>query len=1078
MMNALEAIIRRPRSVLTIMLVMLAAGIFTYITIPKEADPDIDVPFFYVSIVQEGISPEDAQRLLIKPMETHLRGMDGLKEFTGVASQGHAGIILEFNIDIDHAEAASDVREKVDQGKADLPQNAEEPVVNEINFSLFPTLVVALSGNVPERTLYTHARKLKDQIEAIPSVLQANLRGHREELLEVIIDPTKLESYNISQKDLFTAVSNNNRLVAAGSLDTGRGRFNVKVPGLFEAAKDVYSLPLKVSGDAVVTLADVARIRRTFKDATSFSRFNGKPAIAIEVIKRIGTNIVETNSTVRAVVADASCNWPETIEVDTALDQSKFIFEVLGSLQSSIMTAIALVMIVVVAALGMRSALMVGISIPTSLMIGFLLMGLMGMTINMMLMFGMVLTVGILVDGAIVIVEYADRKMAEGLERAEAYILAAKRMFWPVVSSTATTLAAFLPLLLWPGVPGEFMSYLPITVIIVLSSSLVTAMVFLPVIGSLFGKTAAENHEAALASQLAGSSEVDYDRITGVSGFYVRMLRSFIRKPLSVLTASLLIMAGIFFSFGKFNNGVEFFVDTEAEQAIVLISARGNLSAKEELELVREVERRVMQVKGLKAVFTTTGGGGSSPSAGRGASLDTPADQIGQITLELADFNKRRKGKVILAELRERVADLAGIRIEVNKRDDGPASGKDVRLEISSDDQVQLEKTVGIIRRHLDTQITGLRDVEDSRPLPGIEWVLKVDRKEAGRYGANVVSVGAVIQLVTNGILLGQYRPDDSEDEVDIRIRLPHDNRTINQLDQLRIQTKNGLVPLSNFVTREARPRVDSITRTNGRYSMMVKANTVDGVLADTKVKEIDRWMKAQDWPDSIHFRFRGADAEQKESGEFLGKAMVAALFIMFIILVTQFNSFYQALLTLSTIVLSIGGVLIGMMLTGQSFSIIMTGTGVIALAGIVVNNSIVLIDTYNRLRSFGIGVIDAVLRSSVQRLRPIMLTTVTTICGLLPMALQINMNFIDRTVQVGSITAIWWVQLSTAIIFGLGFATLLTLVLTPAMLALPAVYAEKWKHWRPERATGKTRPKTGKRKQKLKPALLPEAAE
>ncbi|MDH3581501.1 MAG: efflux RND transporter permease subunit, partial [Hyphomicrobiales bacterium] len=517
MMSALEAIIRRPRTVLTIMVVMVLAGIFTYITIPKEADPDIDIPFFYVEVIQEGISPEDSERLLIKPMETHLRGLDGLKEITGVASQGHAGVIVEFNVDIDHDEASADLREKVDQAKADLPQDAEEPVVNEINFGLFPVLVVTLSGDVPERTLYNHARKLKDLIEAIPSVLEANLSGHREELLEVIIDPTRLESYNISQRELFDAVSSNNRLVAAGSLDTGLGRFNVKVPGLFETAKDVYALPLKVSGDAVVTLSDVARIRRTFKDPTSYSRYNDKPTIAIEVIKRIGANVVETNRGVRATVAAANKSWPKAIEIDFALDQSKFIFEVLGSLQSAIMTAIALVMIIVVAALGMRSAFLVGLAIPTSFMIGFLFMGLVGMTVNMMLMFGMVLTVGILVDGAIVIVEYADRKMAEGLARRDAYILAAKRMFWPVVSSTATTLAAFLPLLLWPGVPGEFMAYLPITVIFVLCASLVTAMIFLPVLGSLFGKTEAETHESEIARQLAGSSKVDYARITGLS---------------------------------------------------------------------------------------------------------------------------------------------------------------------------------------------------------------------------------------------------------------------------------------------------------------------------------------------------------------------------------------------------------------------------------------------------------------------------------------------------------------------------------------------------------------------------------
>lgn len=1051
-MGTLESILSRPRSILTMMVVMVVAGIVTYLTIPKEADPDIDVPIFYVSIVHNGISPEDAQRLLVKPMETELRGLDGLKNLTAIASEGHAGIIAEFNIDVDHSEAAADVREKVDQAKAKLPSDAEEPVVNEINMSLFPVMVVTLSGDVPERTLYTHARKLKDEIESISSVLEARLTGHREELLEIVIDPAKLESYNVPLNTLVNAVTKNNKLIAAGQLDTGKGRFSVKVPGLLETARDVLSLPLITTSDAVVTLGDVATIKRTFKDATSYSRFNGKPALAIQVIKRIGTNIVKNNKQVRAVVAKATRDWPSAIRIDFALDQSKFIFEVLGSLQSSIMTAIALVMIVVVAALGLRSALLVGFAIPASFMIGFLIIGLAGMTVNMMLMFGMVLTVGILVDGAIVIVEYADRKMAEGMKRRDAYFRAAKRMFWPIVSSTATTLAAFLPLLLWPGVPGEFMSYLPITVIVVLSASLITAMIFLPVLGSLIGRSAALPGDVAAARRLAGSAHTNYDEITGMSGVYVRLLRVLIAHPAKVLVTTFALIFMIFSTFAKHNNGVEFFVDTEPEQAIIFVSARGNLAANEQLRLVKEVESEILKVKGLKAVFVTTGASSGGPDLGTGVS-DAPADQIGQITVELADYNSRRKGKEILAEMRRRTAAIPGIRVEVRKREDGPPTGKAVRLEVQGDDRAVVERVTKRIRTHFDKEVKGLRDVEDSRPLPGIEWVVKVDRKEAGRYGADIVQVGSIIQLVTNGVLIDKYRPSDADDEVDIRVRLPRDSRSFDQLDQLRIMTTSGMVPISNFVTRKARPRVNTIQRKDGRFIMTVKANTVAGVLADQKVKEIDKWLKAQTWPEGIAFRFRGADEEQKESGAFLGKALLAALFIMFLILVTQFNSFYQSLITLSTIVLSIAGVLVGMLATGQTFSIIMTGTGVVALAGIVVNNSIVLIDTYNHFRADGVNAIDAALKTSAQRLRPVLLTTVTTMLGLLPMAMQVNMDFIERTVQVGSITSIWWVQLSTSIIFGLGFSTLLTLVLTPTLLAMPEHYRQRWTAWKQRRA-------------------------
>ncbi|MGH1351959.1 MAG: efflux RND transporter permease subunit [Methyloligellaceae bacterium] len=1070
-MKWLETVISLPRTVLTVMIVMVVAGVISYISLPKEADPDIDLPVFYVSIPFPGISPEDAERLITRPMESELRGLEGLKDITAIASEGHVGIILEFKDDVDHDKASQDVREKVDQAKAELPSEAEEPVVNELNFSLVPVLVVVLSGDVPERTLYQHARKLQDEIKAVRTVLSADLVGHREELLEIIIDQSKLEAYNISQADLINSVSRNNQLIAAGSLDRGRGRFNVKVPGLFQTAEDVYSLPIKVSGDSVVTLRDVTEIRRKFKDRVGYSRINGKPALSIQVVKRIGENIVVTNERVKQVVNQYTADWPDSIKVDFVLDRSTTIFEILGSLQSAIMTAIALVMIVAVAALGTRSALFVGLAIPTSFMIGFLLIGLLGMTVNMMLMFGMVLTVGILVDGAIVIVEYADRKMAEGLHRKQAYILAAQRMFWPVVSSTATTLAAFLPMLLWPGTPGQFMSYLPITVIIVLSASLITAMIFLPVVGSLLGKTAASDEALDTARKLSGSSHVDYKDIKGFSGIYIRTLQKVIRHPAKVVAAALILVVCVFQLFGKYNNGVEFFVDTEPEQAFVFVSARGNLSASEKLEFVKKVEGLVLGVEGIKSVITNVGSSGGNPAL-NGAGQDTPVDEIGRLTLEFIDYQKRKPGKVILEEIRKKASDLPGIMIEVRKVENGPQTGKDIRLEISSG-SFETSKTIARqVRKYMETQMSSLRDIEDTTPLPGIEWVLNVDRKEAGRYGTDILTVGTMFQLVTNGILIGKYRPDDSDDEVDIRLRLPQDQRGIDQLSQLRLQTPNGMVPVTNFVSREAKPQVGNITRTNGRYTMMVKANVIETQAdagkqpenapagkagneqkSETKVYKNDRngkieqisdWIEEQksNWPKGISTRFRGADEEEKESGEFMQKAMLAAMFLMFLILLIQFNSFYQTVVTLSTIVFSVVGVLIGMMLTGQKFSIIMTGTGVVALAGIVVNNSIVLIDTFNRLKKEeGLDIIDAILRSCVQRLRPIMLTTVTTILGLLPMALQINMNFIDRTLDIGSVTSIWWVQLATAIIFGLGFSTLLTLVLTPALLALPVIW-------------------------------------
>ncbi len=1044
MIAALEVILRRPKVVLTMMVVLIIAGIASYVSLPKEARPNIEVPVYYIAIPLQGVSPEDAERLLVKPMEEKLRGLDGIKEITGIASQGFAAIIVEFEAEVDTREASRDVREKVDLAKADLPADAEDPVVSEVNLNLFPTLVVALSGDVPERTLFKHAKEIQDLIETIPSVLEAKLNGQREELLEVNIDELKLEAYKVSQLELITAVTRNNRLVAAGAIDAGKGRFNVKVPGLFATAQDVFSVPIKVNGDAVVTLGDIADIRRTFKDATSYSRINGRPAITISVVKRIGENIVETNKQVREIVAKASANWPDKVHVDFALDESKMIFEVLGSLQSSILTAIALVMVICVAALGMRSALMVGFAIPTSFMLGFLIVSLMGNSINNMLMFGMVLTVGMLVDGAIVITEYADRKMSEGIHRTEAYIQASKRMFWPVFSSTATTLAAFLPMLFWPGVTGKFMSNLPITVIIVLSASLVTAMIFLPVIGRFFGKP--DSSQSANLQLLSGAETGDLRKLGGFTGLYVRILSNLIKFPLFVATIVVGLIVAVFINFSSYSNGVTFFVETEPDQALVYVRSRGNLSIDEKLRLTKKVEKIFLNIDGIETISTSVGSGGAGgPTIGSGGGLDKPKDVIGEMTISLADFKTRRRGAVILKEARDRTSNLPGILVEIKKREDGPPSGKDIRLQVRATDAKTANGVAKRVRAYLETSMTGLVDITDDTPLPGIEWNLAVDRKEAGRFGTDISSVGAIIQLVTNGILVGTYRPDDSSEEVDIRVRLPRNERSLERIQQMRIRTPNGMVPLANFVTREVKPAVDNIVRKDGLVSVYVKANAAEGVDPDTKIAELDSWLKTQKWQQGVEFKFRGGDENKKKSQEFLTKAMLASIFLMFIILVTQFNSFYHAMLTLSTLVMSVAGVLIGMMVTGQAFSVIMTGTGVIALAGIVVNNAIVLIDTYHVLLKEGMTPQEAVLRTAAQRLRPVMLTTVTTIFGLLPMIFQLNLGWFDRSIQVGSLTSNWWVQLATAISFGLAFATIITLFLTPVLLSAPTVWKQAW---------------------------------
>ena len=1018
----------QPRTIITLLLALIIGGVYSYITIPKESNPDIDIPIFYVSVPQPGISAQDSERLILRPLENKLKGMDGLKQIQSIGAEDYGAVILEFDIKIDNEKTLADIRSKISEVESELPDEANEPKVVEINFALIPSIIVTVSGNVPERTLNKFANNLQDEIEELDSVLSANLAGSRDEMVEVIIDTSKLESYNLTAFELINAINQNNKVVSAGSVESENGKFSIKVPGLFKTIQDVYSIPIKRNGDITISLGEVAEIKRTFADQDDFSKFNGKQAISIEVVKRLGVNIIENNKSVRSVVDDYTKNWPDVIEVDYSFDQSTNIFEVLKSLEAAILTAVVLVMITVIAVLGVGPALLVGIGIPITFTISFLIINLLGMTVNIMVLFGLVLTVGMLVDGAIVIVEYSKKLTERGSPRRDAFLNSSKRMFWPIFASTGTTLAAFLPMLLWPGVAGQFMSYLPTMVIIVLSSALATALIFIPVIGSLGG-----NKE----------NRLDYKTNHYEKTLYGKVVENVIMHPFIVLISALILGYIIMSSFIKFNNGVDYFVDQEPEEAVIFISARGNLSLYESKKMIEDVEAAILNVPGIENINTKSKiDSGGSPADQQ----DVPVDAIGQINIELLDFEKRRKAREIFDEIIENTRDIAGINVEIRKVEGGPPTGKNIRLDVTSTNYENAFEATKFIRNYFDNNLQGIKDIEDTRPLPGVEWTVNVDREKAGIYDTDVSTIGSVIRLVTNGVLVGNFRPDDSEEEIEIRARLPKDERNIDQLDQLSIETQGGSIPISNITTKSYRDSVPNISKLNGKFAFVVKANTDYGVNTDQKVGEIEKWLADQQWSEDLKFQFRGADEEQKEAGDFLSKAAVAALALMFIILITQFNSFYQTFLTLFTVILSVFGVMLGILITGQTFSIIMTGTGIVALAGIVVNNAIVFIDTYNtNLREFR-DPIRSVIQTSNERFRPILLTTITTIMGLIPMATQVTFDFIGRDVLVGGITSSWWVQMSTAIIFGLSFSTILTLVLLPTLLVMPYVIKNRKK--------------------------------
>ncbi len=1166
------------RMVLAFILLSVTAGWLAYTGLPKEGEPDIEIPALFVSVPFPGISAEDSEALLVKPMESQLSDLDGLKTMTATAAEGYAGIALEFEFGWDKTQILADVRDAMNSAEAEFPDGAEQYSINEINFSEFPIIIVNLTGDLPERTLLRVATDLQDRLEGLEPILKAPLSGHRDEMVEVVIDPLRLEAYNVTAAELARVVRDNNLLIAAGEIESPQGAFAVTIPSSFDTERDIARLPIKVNGDRVVTLGDLADIRLTFEDPTGTARFDGEATVALQVVKRKGYNVIDTVALVKAEVAAAEADWPEVlrdaISVGTSNDQSRQVASMVSQLEGSVLTAIALVMIVVLGTLGIRSALLVGFAIPTSFLLCFILLGVMGISVSNIVMFGLILAVGMLVDGAIVVVEYADRRISEGAGPMAAFTEAAKRMFWPIVSSTATTLCAFLPMLFWPGVAGEFMGMLPITLIFVLSASLVVALIYLPVMGGVAGRIsrllggASTGLRAALPVALRallvavaaglvflGAMQslnpaylipaAGLGRLATLPGALLmvggallmaaaigslrppprprpvragrqrtpfgRVIGLIVGNPVMPIVAMAGVIGFVVFTFTYYaqnNNGTEFFVESEPEQALIHVRARGNLSLAEKDALLRQAEEVVLTTPGVDSAFAFAGSGGINNNTG---GSEAPLDTIGQVQIELVPWDDRAAfaeasgipladldGDRVLERIEARLARIPGIRTETLNLAMGPSSGKPVHLRLIGDDRDALSRAAQGVRQHFE-ETPGLVDVGDSLPLPGIDFQINVDVEKAGRYGADVATVGAMVQLVTRGLLLDTMRVDTSEDEVDIRARLPEEDRVLSTLDTLKVRTSDGLVPLSNFVTREPVASLGQISRIDRKRYYDVTADVApslakaveDGrtlallrpaeapeavsgaagvtlgetryqiywqdsgtsaanlarafdadrldiapVNANERIATLTEWLEgAEPLPQGVTWEWTGDQEDQAESEAFLQTAFLGALGLMFIILLAQFNSFYNSVLVLLAVVMSTAGCLWGMLILGQPFSIIMTGTGIVALAGIVVNNNIVLIDTYQDYSRY-MPKIEAIIRTAEDRIRPVMLTTITTVAGLLPMVAGLSLDFIGGGYSIDSPTALWWKQLATAVVFGLSIATVLTLVFTPAALA------------------------------------------
>ena len=902
--------VEHTRAALLVIGIVLVFGIVARVAIPVENEPKVDIPVFVITVPLEGVSPQDALRLLVAPLEIELKAVDGIKEVSGTGSEHRAIVVVEFKSHVDIDVARSDLREVISRARTHFPEATKEPLISEAGSHVQRVLQVNFVGTgAPELLVYQTALDFKRELESLPSIQHISLQGAREEFLEIVIDPAKVETYQISIEQLLNSINRNNQLIPAGSMRSGNGSIAINVLSVVETPDDLLNIPVLADSEKVVNLGDVATIRRTFKDRVSYAHANGEQSMTLFVYRRPEAFLIDTAREVQSLVADYQSEIPRSVRMFVSSNYASFAERLITELQGNMITALVLVMIVVLATMGFRTSVVVGTAIPIAFLFAIIVLWLTGQSFNFMVMFGMLLGLGMLIDGVIVVTEDADRLMSLGSSSQDAYQSATVRMARPVITSTATTLAVFFPLLFWPGTAGAFLGYLPRTVFLVLVGALVYALVLAPP----FGNFLMGNRSSRLQSGTVPPSiwELDLNLVKGLKKIYVQTLRFAVRNSVLTIIVALIGVYAIFTIHSSRDLGVIFFNENDPQYANVYVRARGNLSPEQAYQLVSEVESHITQVVGLRDINMSASvgighaEGTRTEAAGGGAS-----DVIGIFFIEVLPSDERqRSGTDILEEVRARASQVSGLFVEVVPFQGGISGGKSIAMQFTAEDRGVLEAVVIKVREYLKSEVAGLRDLEDTLPVGALEWQLSVDKTYAARVGADITTVGLATQLLTTGVKLGEYRPDDADEALEIRVRYPTQNRGLNSLNELNVTTISGTVPMSQFVERIPRVRPDSLQRRDQANMHMIRVGVAPGVLADTKVNEIQEWLEAQQFDNRVNIRFRGTNEDQEESEAYLTKAFSFALLLMFGVLVLHYNNFYHPLITMLAIVLSTAGV-------------------------------------------------------------------------------------------------------------------------------------------------------------------------
>ncbi|MFA7332586.1 MAG: efflux RND transporter permease subunit [Candidatus Delongbacteria bacterium] len=1021
-MGFIDLALRNRAGIFTLIVMIVTMGFVSYKTLPRESSPDITIPFVIVSTFYFGTSPEDMENLVTKEIETKLSEIDKIKEMRSQSSEGASVISIEFDADEDVDDMLSKVREKVEAARAELPADAEDPMVSEVNFSAFPVLLINVSGEYGPAELKDVAEDIQDELETIPGVLDVGITGGLEREVQVNVDPEKLRHFRLSLDDVQNAIRNENLNMPGGSMDVGAYSYLLRVPGEIATPSEIGGFVVKADEHFPIYVRDLASVTYGFKDRSSTARMDGTECVTISLSKRSGENLITIVEEARARIGAMLPKLPPTTRITFSNDQSKDIKAMVDELENGIINALILVMVVLVFFLGFRTSLIVATAIPLSMLMGMIIIQALGYTLNMIVLFSLILALGMLVDNAVVVVENIYRFMQEGHKPFDAASKATKEVAWPIIGSTLTTLGAFLPMVFWPGIMGEFMSYLPITLIIVLSSSLFIAMTINPVIAGWLLRIK-KGH---------GDAGVDH-RDAAFAQSYKRVLTWALNHRVTVVVGAHALLLVMIVLNGVFGTGTEFFPAIDPKKVYVDFELPSGSRMEATDAYLRRVEAGMGPYKDVQTYVAQAGVGTSNFDMG--GPTGGPANK-GRVSIDMVDREYRERPTTeTMADLRAALAGTAGAKVVVQKMEEGPPTGKPVTIEISGQEFRQLGDEADRIMAHIKG-VKGLVNLQSDFDRGKPEIQIRVDRERAAYLGISTAQIGGAVRTAFNGAETGSFREDDQDVDITVRFDRPF-RKTVEDVQDLNLVVEGGkLVPLSSVADVQLTTGLGGINRVDQKRVVTVTAD-VEGRLPNEALVEVKGLLKDYELPTGYSLNFAGQSKEQDEAEAFLGKAFMIAIFLIGLVLVSQFKSLSTPLVIIFTVLLSLIGVFFGLLVTRMPFGIIMTGIGVISLAGVVVNNAIVLLDYTIQLRERGLSKFDALIQAGATRLRPVLLTAACTVLGLVPMAVGISFDF-KHFQWVGETDSTqWWQGMAIAVIFGMTVATVLTLVVVPVFYSL-----------------------------------------